>query len=283
MNGLILEGGGMRGAFTAGVLDAFLEKELYFDYVCGVSAGASNGASYISRQKGRNRKIFVEKTKEFSYFSLKHFPKQKSFLDIRLLFDTYPNKLVPFDYKTFDSNPALFKVCLTDCETGKPEYVERHSVDHEEFMMKILAGSNSLPLVSPPVQHMGRKFLDGGLSDSIPAEKAFEDGCRKCVVILTREDGYRKKPSKSAGITSLLYNGMPGVGTALKSRHLEYNRSLDYCEKQERSGMVFRILPDETMDVGRTESDFKKLDSLYRHGYEKGLKLHPSITEFLFS
>ena len=258
----------MRGAFTAGVLDFFLSDDIHFDAVYGVSAGASNGASYISRQAGRNRKVFVDGTRAYKYFSPRNLFTQRSLLDIDLLFNRYPNDLIPFDYDTFESSPSRFYTCLTDCETGEPAYIERNEVGREEFMMKVLAGSNSLPLVSPIVRINGRGYLDGGLSDSIPLKKAVSDGCGRSVVILTRPEGYRKKKSSASILVNAAYRRYPKLTAAFGRRHLEYNASLDYCLECEKNGRALVIRPGTTFGAGRTESDSGKLENLYRLGFD---------------
>ena len=266
MNGLVLEGGGMRGAFTAGVLDVLLENNIHFDYVYGVSAGASNGASYIARQPERNRKIFVDGVKNFKYFSPKHIINQRNLLDVKLLFDTYPNSQIPFDYDTFESSKSLFYTCLTSCRTGKAVYIERNEVSRKDYMLKVLAGSNSLPLLSPAVDIDGEKYLDGGLSDSIPVKKAQEDGCDRTVVVLTREEGYRKNASSLTRLIKTVYRRYPEMTAGYANRHNEYNDTLDFCASEAEKGSVLIIRPESTMNVGRTEKNYTKLLNLYSHG-----------------
>lgn len=281
MTGLILEGGGMRGAFTAGVLDAFLSENIHFDSVYGVSAGASNGASYISRQQGRNRKVFVDGVRNYKYFSFRNLSTQNSLLDINLLFDYYPNSLIPFDFETFDTAPGLFYTCLTECETGSPVYIERKEVSRHDFMMKVLTASNSLPLVSPPVEMDGRHYLDGGLSDSIPLKRAMADGCTRSVVILTREDGYRKKKSGMNPLIKATYRKYPEIASGFGRRHEMYNETIEFCSKCEKDGSALLIKPESTFDVSRTESDYEKLRKLYNLGIETGMKKAGEIMDFI--
>ena len=281
MTGLILEGGGMRGAFTAGVLDAFLENNLHFDSVYGVSAGASNGASYIARQPGRNRKVFVDRVGEYKYFSIRHLLSQRNLLDVKLLFNTYPNSLLPFDYESFESSPSKFYTVLTDCLSGEPVYIERSNLGRDEFMMKVLAGSNSLPLLSPSVKISGRPCLDGGISDSIPLRRAEKDGCRKNVVILTREEGYRKSESGLTPLIRTVYRRWPLMAERFAVRHTAYNETLDYCESRRQQGTAILIRPETTMSVSRTETDTVKLRRLYDHGFSTGEKRIEEIFSFL--
>ncbi len=281
MTGLILEGGGMRGAFTAGVLDAFLNNNIHFDSVYGVSAGASNGASYVARQFQRNKKVFVDYVGKYSYFSPVNIFTQHNLLDVELLFNTYPNILIPFDYETFESSPSKFYSVLTDCITGKPVYLERGNFSREDFMMKVLAGSNSLPLLSPAVSLNGRFYLDGGISDSIPVRRAEHDGCNKNIIILTREPGYRKKESSLNRLVNIVYRKWPEMTSRFENRHNEYNNAVEYCEQAEKEGRALIIRPETTMEVGRTEKDTGKLQNLYNHGLNRAETLREEITEFL--
>ena len=281
MTGLVLEGGGMRGAFTAGVLDAFLNSNIHFDSVYGVSAGASNGASYVARQFQRNKKVFVDYVEKYSYFSPANIFKQRNLLDVELLFNTYPNDLIPFDYETFESSPSKFYSVLTDCVTGKPVYLERGGFSRKDFMMKVLAGSNSLPLLSPAVSLNGRFYLDGGISDSIPLRKAERDGCEKNIIILTREAGYRKEASSLNRLVKMLYLKWPEMTSRFENRHNDYNNAVDYCEQAEKEGRALIIRPETTMEVGRTEKDVEKLRKLYNHGFETAETLDTEINAFL--
>ena len=281
MTGLILEGGGMRGAFTAGVLDALMGSGIEFDNVYGVSAGASNAASFVSKQQGRNRKVFVEGIRNRSYFSLRCLPAQRSLLDIRLLFDIYPNRLIPFDYETFEKSPVKLYTVLCDCESGRPVYIEKSTVNRRDFMMKVLAGSNSLPLVSPPVNIRGRLYLDGGLADSIPLERAMSDGCSRNLVIMTREQGYRKKPSKGAVLVAAAYRRYPAVTECFRTRHTAYNSCLDFCEEKEKDGSAMIIRPETTMGVSRTENSYRRLSALYDHGFKTGSRRSDEIRQYL--
>ncbi len=281
MTGLILEGGGMRGAFTAGVLDAFLNNNIHFDSVYGVSAGASNGASYVARQFQRNKKVFVDYVGKYSYFSPVNIFTQRNLLDVELLFNTYPNNLIPFDYKTFESSPSKFYSVLTDCVTGKPVYLERGNFNREDFMMKVLAGSNSLPLLSPAVSINGRFCLDGGISDSIPVRRAEHDGCEKNIIILTREPGYRKKASSLNRLVNIVYRKWPEMTLRFENRHNEYNCAVEYCEQAENEGRALIIRPETTMKVGRTEKDVEKLQALYNHGINVAENLKERIIKFM--
>ncbi|MDC7125551.1 MAG: patatin family protein [Spirochaetales bacterium] len=266
--GLILEGGGMRGAFTSGVLDALLKHEMSFDNVYGVSAGASTGVSFISRQFERNKKVFVEGVDNYKYFSFKSFIKNKNFLNTELLFDTYPNNLIPFDYEAFKNSPTKFFAVTTDCITGKAAFFEKSSSDAKNFIMNILPASNSLPFISPPVKIDNSFHLDGGLSCSIPIEKSLNDGCDKNLIVLTREAGYIKTKSKLTRLTKSLYKKWPNLCQSIENRPFEYNQETKKCNTEMNKGNAVIIQPKDTFDVGRAESDSTKLRKLYNHGFE---------------
>lgn len=182
--GLVLEGGGMRGVYTAGVLEYFLEQDLSFPYVIGVSAGACNAASYLSKQKGRNRIVNVDYVTDPRYISWRNFFKSRQFFGMDFIFDEIPNKLVPYHFEEFYKNQSEFVIGTTDCHTGKPVYFNRK--DYGKDVLKVLKASSSLPFISPEVDFNKRVLLDGGISDPIPIKKAQQDGYKKNIVILTR-------------------------------------------------------------------------------------------------
>lgn len=196
-SGLVLEGGGMRGVYTAGVLEYFMEKELYFPYVIGVSAGACMGASYVSRQKGRNKTVNIEYVSHPQYLSLGNYIRHKQLFGMDFIFDEIPNKLVPFHYDAFLKSDQTFKVGTTDCVTGEAVYYEKNDVEMD--ILTLLRASSSLPFIAPMIEYKGRKLLDGGIADSIPVKKSEEDGNVRNVVILTRNADYRKKKAAWSG------------------------------------------------------------------------------------
>lgn len=193
--GLVLEGGGMRGVYTSGVLDAFMDKNIKFPYVIGVSAGANNGANFVAEQRERNKKVFIDYVDHKEYSGFKHWILGNSYFNMDFLFNTLPNELVPFDYETFLNSPTIFKVCATDCKTGCPVYFEKAESkgNGSKFIGKVLRASSSLPIISQPVKINGKLYFDGGIADSIPLDKSIEDGNKYNVVVLTRNEGYRKE------------------------------------------------------------------------------------------
>ncbi len=269
--GLILEGGGSRGVFTAGILDYFMEKGLYFPYVVGVSAGACNALDYVSGQIGRSRDTFIIRDKALRSFSVKNFLKSGYFYDMDKPFRDFPYENFPFDFETYKSSGIICEMVATDIDTGKRAYLSE-SKDNDRIL-DICRASSSLPLLSPPVFIDGRRYMDGGLSDSIPYGRSIIRGDKKQVVILTREMGYRKKlRSGSAGLIKQVYRNDPYLIRACLNRPRIYNRQLDILERLEEEGRVYVIRPSEKT-VGRTEMDSDRLERFYQHGYNTGVKV----------
>lgn len=281
--GLVLEGGGMRGAYTSGVLRAFMDEGLKFPYIIGVSAGANNAANFISEQKERNKKVFVDYVSHKDYSGFRHLFKGGSYFNMDFLFDTLPNKLVPFDYDTFFSSKTIFKIGVTDVETGRPVYFEKNDwdVSREEFINKLLKASSSLPVLSPPVEINGRLYYDGGVSDSIPIEKSMEDGNKYNVVVLTRNKGYVKKKQKLELYSKRYLKKYPQILRAIKRRHIEYNLTLEKINTLQEKGYIFVLRPLAPLKVNRLEKDAKKLEELYNQGYRETMERMDEFKKWL--
>lgn len=277
--GLILEGGGMRGVFTGGVLEAFMEHEYYFPYVIGVSAGACHGSSYVARQRDRNRKVSIDYVTHPDYISIKNLFLKRELFDMDLLFDKLPNELVPFDYDTFVATPERFVIGTTDCYSGEPVYFEKDAPREE--ILKLVRASSSLPFVAAPVEYKGRLLMDGAIADSIPLKKAFSDGVEKAVLILTRPKGYRKAPSHLNGIGKYMYKEYPGLVHQMENRWQYYNETLDWIESLEADGKIFVIRPDESFKIGRAERNTEKLTALYVSGRETGHQRFEEMMKWL--
>ncbi|MCF0202413.1 MAG: patatin family protein [Bacteroidaceae bacterium] len=263
--GLVLEGGGMRGVFTCGVLDALMEAGRWFNYVVGVSAGAGNGASYLSRQIGRAKVSNIELMDKYHYVGLHHLLKKGCIFDPDLLYDKFPKEIYPFDFDTYRDNPAVFEIVTTNCQTGRAEYLTEKN-DHER-LLRLLRASGSLPYVSRIVEVDGQPMLDGGLTDSIPIERAMALGHEKNVVVLTRNKGYRKKDN-GWKVPPFIYSQYPRLRLALSSRAKLYNSQLDLIDKLESEGKIIVIRPQKPIEVDRLERDTRKLLRLYNEGYE---------------
>ena len=271
--GLILEGGGMRGAYTSGVLDAFMDENIKFPYVLGVSAGANNGANFVAEQRERNKKVFVDYVGHKDYSGFKHLIQDNSYFNMEFLFDTLPNDLVPFDYETFLNSSTTFKVCVTDCETGHPVYFEKSQSngDGKTFMSSVLRASSSLPLISQPVEIKGKLYFDGGITDSIPLDKSIEDGNKFNVVILTRNEGYHKEPQILGLYARHYLKKYPRVLHAIETRHIKYNITLEKVKDLEEEGFVYAFRPIEEIVVDRLEKNIDKLNALYEQGYREAM------------
>ncbi|MFN2340645.1 MAG: patatin family protein [Halanaerobium sp.] len=270
--GLVLEGGGMRGAYTAGVLDVFLAEIIQFPYVIGVSAGANNGANFVARQSGRSKRIFINHSQDKRYMGLNNLLKEKSYFGMDFLFDLLPTKIDPFAYNKFNKASTIFKVVVTNCKNGKPVYMSKKDYEPKFFVKKILRASSSLPFISPSVTIEGGKYRDGGIVDPIPIKKAIQDGYRYNVLVLTREENYRKDKAKMNFIYRLLLRKHPEVVNKLENRHLNYNKCLDFINKLEKEGKVFVFRPDKKVEIDRLEKDQDKLRNLYEQGYAETLR-----------
>ena len=262
---LVLEGGGLRGVFTCGVLDCFMDKGVRFPFTVGVSAGACNGLSYMSGQRGRARSSNIDLMDKYHYVGFRYLLTQGCIMDFKLLFEDFPEKIIPYDYDAYFSNPDRFVMVTTNCLTGKAEYFEEKKSSAR--VMDIVRASSSLPFVSPITYVDGVPMLDGGIVDSIPIQYAMEQGYEKLVVVLTRNRGYRKK-NGSMPLAKAMYRKYPMLQKALSQRNAVYNRTMDLIEKLEDEGRIIVIRPVKPVQVGRMEKDTAKLAALYDEGYE---------------
>lgn len=280
MLGVTFEGGASRTVFSCGVIDALIKNKITADYIIGTSAGIAYGVTYASGQYGRNFKIAEKYICDKRYQGVRHLlnPKNKSFYNLDFVFDEIPNNLVPFDYEAYKKFKGNTVAVMTNVETGKPEYLE---VPRDDRKFMFLRASCSLPLLFPVIEINGKKYLDGGIADSIPFEQAMRSGCDKNIVVLTRERGYRKHSESAGKIAEFAYRKYPEFVKSMHNRPENYNKCVQKLEKLEKQNKVFVIAPETTMDVGRTDSDPKKLTSLYKHGYEIAMSLMPKLNEYL--
>ena len=262
--GLVLEGGGMRGVFTCGVLDYLMDHGIEFPYGIGVSAGACNGLSYVSRQRGRAKYSNIDMLAKYHYIGLKYLWYQHSILDQKLLYELFPEKIVPYDYETCFKNPIRFEMVTTNCLTGRACYLEEHT--DKNRLLTIAKASSSLPYVCPITYVDGLPMLDGGLVDSIPVLRAVEQGYSRNVVVLTRNKGYRKS-EKDIRVPRFIYTRYPRLRVVLSNRCRVYNQQLELVERMEEEGSIVVIRPQERVTVNRIEKDVKKLTALYNEGY----------------
>ena len=272
--GLVLEGGAMRGIYTAGVLDTFIENNIEVDAIIGVSAGALFGANYKSNQKGRAIRYIKKYASDNRFMGLKTLFKTGNLVNKEFAYDEIPNKLDPFDYKEFDKNKMKFYATVTNVATGEPEY---HLIKDSKKQMEILRASGSMPFVSNVVEYEGNKYLDGALADSIPVNKMKELGYDKIIVVLTKPLGYRKKKHTKI-IPKLWYKKYPKLVEDINTRYLRYNQCINEIDKDES---LFVIRPSKVLRVGRIEKNPDRLQSLYDLGVSDTKALLKELKEYI--
>lgn len=277
---LILEGGAMRGIFTAGVLDVLMEHNCYLDYVVGVSAGSCNAADYVSRQIGRSRDCIAVSDKSIRYVhgDLLHMIRGKAF-DLDRLCGDFAYRYYPFDFETYFASEIRAEYVVTNADTGKPEYLNEKK--DPKRLMNIIAASCSMPLINELRPLDGGEYSDGGITDSVPILHAMRKGYRKNVVVLTRPKNYRKERNRAAeALYRAKYRKYPNLVKALCTRHIAYNRTLDLIDKWEDEGRIFVIRPEEPV-VGRTEQDTEKLLAFYRSGIDRMEERYGELERYL--
>lgn len=273
---LVLEGGGLRGVFTAGVIDSFLDNNIEFDYVCGVSAGACNTMAYLGKSKEFFKNCVLNSDGE-RFFGARQLVESKHLVNLEKVFKDYAAKY-DFDWDTFINNKTPWEMVVSNLETGKAEYL--NAKDKEEIS-KIGKASCSIPLVTDPVEINGVKYLDGGTTDSIPVKRAFELGYDKVVVVLTRKKGsYSKVNSGELAVMRRIYSEYPNYIEASINRKNDYIESVNFCERKQKEGDVLIIRPT-AVEVSRLESDQKELSLAYYNGYTKADQNISKIKEWL--
>ena len=276
--GLVLEGGGMKGIYTAGVLDFFLDKGIEFSSCYGVSAGACHLCSYLSKQRGRAYDISVDYLEDKNYCSVWSLLRTGDLFGVKMCYDDIPNRLNPYDYDAFNAYQGRAFAVVTNIETGRPEYLRLRDMHRD---IAAVRASASLPLVSRNVKINGKLYLDGGLSDSVPIMHSILDGNRRNVVVLTKEVGYRRKPSRHLELVRISYAKYPKIYELMANRHIAYNQMLDYLEQQEKNGQAFVIRPQKKSGVGRVEKDKEKLRLLYEEGYKEAEQSYDRLMAYL--
>lgn len=280
---IVLEGGATRGVFTSGALDYLMEKDLYLSHVIGVSAGSCNGVDYVSKQPGRTRDCMIHREKQYSYYNgMRKVLRKKSLLDMDLIFDKYPNELFPFDYETYFASEMECELVVTNCITGQAEYMRER--EDGERLMRICRASSSMPLVSPMVNIDGIPYLDGGLADSVPVQRAATLGNEKIVLILTRNPGYRKKMTTKpvANMYRKAYKNYPELARVAIRRNFVYNRTMMQVKKLEAEGKIFVLRPT-IPTVSRMERNYDSLMHFYEHGYKSMKAQYDDLRRYLTS
>lgn len=263
-SGLVLEGGGMRGVFTCGVLDSFMDRGIRFPYAIGVSAGACNGLSYMSGQRGRAKYSNIDLLEKYKYIGLRHLLKKRNIMDFDLLFQEFSEHILPYDYEAYFRCPERFVMVTTNCTTGEANYFEEKQC--KERLIDIVRASSSLPFVCPITYVDNIPMLDGGIVDSIPVMRARQDGFSNNVVVLTRNRGYRKE-IKGTKVPPFIYKRYPQLREAINRRSVVYNEQLDLVEQMEEAGEITVIRPRNPIEVNRIERNIRKLTDLYEEGY----------------
>lgn len=276
--GLVLEGGGMKGVYTAGVLDFFMEKDLYFANCYGVSAGAIHLCSYISKQHKRAYRASLDYLDDKNYCGVKSLLTTGDFFNVKMCYDDIPNKHDPYDYKTAVKYEGNAYAVVTNIRTGEAEYMPMREMHRDILAVR---ASASLPLLSRNVKIGEEYYLDGAMADSIPIRRAIADGNEKNVVILTKEVGFVRKPSSNLGFLKLRYKKYPKVYELMANRHHMYHDTLAFLEEEEAEGRVFVIRPQVAGDVGRIEKNRAKLEALYQIGYEDAKNCYERLMAFL--
>ena len=279
---LVLEGGALRGVFSAGVTDVFLEKNLEFAYVNGVSAGTMCGMNYIAKQAGRMFRINMEYLHDRRYMNLnpRHILSKREIFSFDFVFGELSDKLVPFNYEAFGRSPQRFEVVATRCKTGQPEFFEKGKCAD---ICKAVIASSSMPVFSRMAEVDGKKYLDGGISLPIAYERAMEQGYEKVVLILTREEGYRKKtmsPMQKRAFDRY-FEPLPELRASIYEIPYRYNRMQEEIGELERQGKIFVLRPRSHVTVSRTERDPRKLAALYEEGRSVAEEKLERLLEYL--
>lgn len=276
---LVLEGGAKRGIYTAGVLDVLLENDIMTDGVIGVSAGAIHGCSYVSKQIGRSIRYNLKYNDDYRFMSLKSWLKTGNLVDADFAYHELPEKLDVFDHKTFANNPAAFYVTCSNLETGKAEYIRCPEMKGK--YMDYLRASASMPFVSQIVEIDRKHFLDGGITDSIPLQAAFDLGFAKNIVVCTRPEGYFKKPFTLTWLAKLVYKKFPQFIKALQNRHIMYNQELAQINKLQTEGKIFVIRPTRYIKIKRMETNPDIIKAMYELGRRDAADSLEALKAFL--
>lgn len=260
--GLVLEGGAMRGIYTAGVLDVFMDHKVTFDGVIGVSAGAIHGCSYVSGQKGRSIRYYKKYCRNKHFMSFYNLIRTGDIVGKKFCYHEIPERLDPYDYEAFFKSGMDFYVTCSNVRTGKPEYIKITDMMKE---IDLVRASASMPYVSRIVPYKGKLLLDGGCTDSIPVSAFRKMGYERCVVVLTRDKNYHKKP-ENIKFLKAMYVRYPQFSKAIRQRYLMYNRTLEDIAKMEKKHEIFVIRPSVELTMGRMEHDPKKIQEVYDIG-----------------
>lgn len=274
---LVLEGGAMRGIYTAGILDVLMENDIKVDAVIGVSAGALFGINYVSHQIGRVLRYNKKYAGDKRYFGMHSFLTTGNIMNKEFCFNDIIYKLDKFDFDTFSKSKVDFYSVVTNLETGKAEYIKTKDLEKD---MEYFRASGSMPLVSKIVEVNGNKYLDGGIADSIPLQKAKDLGYDRIIVVLTRPKEYRKKPLNMM-IYKMVYRKYPNFIDALANRYKNYNNTVEQIIRSENQKEIFVFRPKEELNINKVEKDVNKIQAVYDLGVEDANKLKDDLLNYL--
>jgi len=279
---LIFEGGGMRASYTSGFLNTLLENGLYFDYVAGISAGASNTVNYLSRDTKRAKKSFVDLVLEPEFGGWRSFFRGEGYFRAHYIYEEthYPDAALPLDFETFMANPARLRIGAFEMGSGRMHYFTKKDINTVRDLVKIVRASSTLPFFMLPAEFQGKTYLDGGLNSGIALEIAKKDGFKKFFIVLSRPRGFRKAPFKLPVIIKAYFRNHPHLADALLNSYIKYNQILDELYELENKGRAFLVCP-ETMPVTSMETNYDKLEESYKLGYAQGKRDLPRWKEFL--
>ena len=278
--GLVLEGGAFRTIFSSGVCDAFLDADLPLpDYTVGVSAGITYGVSYLSRQSRRNLRVLTTYANDRRYMGVGNYlrPGNRSYFGLEFSYETIPNQLDPFDHDTFEAYPGTVEAVVTNLNTGRADYLPVPRRDRHNLLLQATC---AIPLMFPVYHLDGQPYLDGGCADAIPWKRAFEVGCDRVVVVLTRERDYRKEADPSFRITKNAFRKYPNFVETMRTRAERYNACRDELFELEAQGKVLVIAPEDTLGCSRTEKDMEVVRALWQIGYFAGRRSADSVRAF---
>lgn len=277
--GIIDVGGGLRGSYTAGVYDWCYDNNIHFDYCMGISAGSANLSSYLAGQRGRNLKFYTEYNLREESMGVKNYIKDRNFVDLEYVYGELSNSYgeYPLDYDAMMANPAELKIVATDAETGKPHYFTKKDIRKDE--MAPIKASSCVPAANQPYPVNGRLYYDGGMSDPIPLEKCFADGCDKVVLLLTRPKDFERSPEKDRLTSVLIKRSYPAAAETMSRRAIRYNTELWLARQYEKQGKVLIVAPDDIGDMSTLTKDKDMIEALYYKGYRDAEAIREFVRE----
>ena len=277
---LIIEGGVMRGVFGAGIISTLLREQVYLDYVIGVSSGSANGINYVSQDPARAKASFVDIAANPAFSGMKYFLNGQGYFNTKYIYEDAITNDIPFRFDSFKQNPATMKIVATEMETGKAVYFDKNEIATSAELARKVRASSTVPLVMPPTEIGGKYYLDGGIVDSLPIEKAIADGNQKHVIILTRPRGYIKEKQQFGYVIRRHLRSYPDVADAIERRHIVYNRSMELIAQLEQEQKAFVFAPDD-LSIGRMERNVQRLEAYYQYAERAAERQLPALFRFL--